>query len=438
MELQDARPFLQVSEDSLWAVAERNADEIVSQLKASLVHRKINAAVTRSPKGTHPVVVRLDAWIPKSSGARSGATRTVGRISLTFTCQIQPFNRHKFVYDVGVSREGQEKNYSGLLKFMSSEAVKWLDFALRTGTNPRSGEKFAVFLFSIIPLPMLSPKYNPVDRQFRNGFPPPLPVLLFWLGVIAVGIGAAINSETNYYYDDDPSGPIAIAAGIATIVLATIISVRRRKLVTVLDKPPTEPRFPKMVDSWNTIVPKLGDDHNSVRLRLFDAVQSRPVDRMTASIETYAYFGADGYIEREQLVIRIGQALVHIHVYDFDDELFVGWDSNLNLVRWIETGPQSSRVEEGQLNQFCSLTAGYHQPNEYDLVDLNVVTELAHRRLKAELQAILKERAIDEEIDFSIVRGAREDLVKKDESEIQKSGQTGSLLGRAAKRFQRQ
>ncbi len=236
--------------------------------------------------------------------------------------------------------------------------------------------------------------------------------------------------------EPNPAAFLAFLVGGLLILIAAMISARRRKLVTVLDKPPVEPRYPRMVDAWNAVVPRLGDEQNTVRSRLFKAVCLRPIDRMRSSQETYAYFGADGYVEREQLVLRLGQALVHMHVYDFQDELFVGWDANLNLVRWVETAPQSTRIEHGMLNQFCSLEAGWHQINEYDVVDLNVLTELVHRRLKDELVRILKERSIEEEIDFTIVRGARDDLVKKDSTSAQAEG--GSILQRATRRFQRQ
>jgi hypothetical protein len=228
-----------------------------------------------------------------------------------------------------------------------------------------------------------------------------------------------------------------IFLGVVFIVIAAIISARRKRLVTVLDKPPLEPRFPRMVDAWSAVIPRLGGQHDKIRSRLFHAVSDRPVERMQSSLETYAYFGADGYIEREQLVIRLGQALVHLHVYDFEAELFVGWDANLNQVRWIETAPQAHKIQEGKLNQFCSLQSGWHVANEYDVVDLSVITELVHRRLKDELQKIMKERSIEDEIDFTIVRGQRDGLVVKKQEDSQ-AGNTGGVFARAARRFQRQ
>ena len=90
VEQTDARPFLQSSAQSLWAGAERRADELVALLRRDLAERGINAAVSRSPNGTHPTVVRMDAWIP--AGVRGGGrgSRTVRRVSLTLTCRVLP------------------------------------------------------------------------------------------------------------------------------------------------------------------------------------------------------------------------------------------------------------------------------------------------------------------------------------------------------------
>jgi hypothetical protein len=54
-------------------------------------------------------------------------------------------------------------------------------------------------------------------------------------------------------------------------------------------------------------------------------------------------------------------------------------------------------------------------PNQFDLMDLNSLTELVHRRIERELKAILKEKAIDQEIDFKIIRGDRDRALDKEQ-----------------------
>jgi hypothetical protein len=199
MAVIDARPFLRASDESLWAAAERAADELVLVIKDELARRNINAAVTRSPNGTHPTVVRMDAWVPP--GVTSATGRTVRRISLSLTTRILPFNRKQFAVDAGVSRDGREYAFPGLLNFGKDEARRWIDYALgKSRRNPRASEASTHALLSMFGLAMLSPRHNPIDREFRNGFPPPIPVALFWLGVLLIVIGfLSAQSGSDYY-----------------------------------------------------------------------------------------------------------------------------------------------------------------------------------------------------------------------------------------------
>jgi hypothetical protein len=228
--------------------------------------------------------------------------------------------------------------------------------------------------------------------------------------------------------------------GVVAIVAAWLMSSRRRKIVTVLDKPSHEPRFPKMIDSWSAVVPRLGADHEAVRTRLFEAIRANPIPRMTSSFENYGYSGPDGFLEREQLVVRLGQGIVHVYVYAYEGELFVGWDANLNLVRWAETSVQSSRIEARKLHEFRSLVVSWYTPNEYDVIDVNLIAEVVHRRLKSQLLGVMKERSIDEEIDFSIIRGNRDALVDKKKSDKGPGPGEAGLTGLAAvtRRFTRE
>lgn len=205
----DARPFLRASADSLWAKAEGTADEFVASIRAELARLNINAAVTRTPNGTHPTVVRMDAWIPPNKGSALG--RTVRRISLSLTCSVRPFNRAKNVFDVGISRDGREKRIPGLLNVKPAEVQAWVRYALGSRDNPRGGEAITIALVSMIGLAMFSPRHNPLDKKFRNGFPPPIPVILFWLGALSIFVGIAMmqNSSGGYResypnYSDEP------------------------------------------------------------------------------------------------------------------------------------------------------------------------------------------------------------------------------------------
>ena len=49
---------------------------------------------------------------------------------------------------------------------------------------------------------------------------------------------------------------------------------------------------------------------------------------------------------------------------------------------------------------------------EYDLIDLNCLAEWAHAQITQVLKQYVREQEIDQEIDFSIIRGERKGLTE--------------------------
>ena len=54
-----------------------------------------------------------------------------------------------------------------------------------------------------------------------------------------------------------------------------------------------------------------------------------------------------------------------------------------------------------------ALDVGVHIPTEFDLIEANALSETAHRRVVEEIKAFLKERQIEADLDFKIIRGDR-------------------------------
>ena len=59
---------------------------------------------------------------------------------------------------------------------------------------------------------------------------------------------------------------------------------------------------------------------------------------------------------------------------------------------------------------------------EYDLVDLNCLLEWTHAQVTKVLKQYLDERQIDQEIDFQIIRGDRQNATSVDEDKDEKGG----------------
>jgi len=214
--------------------------------------------------------------------------------------------------------------------------------------------------------------------------------------------------------------PLALMTGAITSAATALVAHRRRRLVAVVDQPAIPPRSLSLVDSWQAVVSQLGEDDVRVRQRLYQQVTTGLADGITAGKEIYGYRTPNGYEERERLVLTRGQASVHVHIYRFGSELFVGWQAFLNWAKWAETVPVSVKADTRQEIEYRQLTPFSYVPNQFDLIDLNALSELVHRRLEMAIKAILKERAIEQEIDFRIIRGDRDRALS---SSQHKSGQ---------------
>ena len=53
--------------------------------------------------------------------------------------------------------------------------------------------------------------------------------------------------------------------------------------------------------------------------------------------------------------------------------------------------------------------------SEYDLVDVNCLLEWTHAQVTQVVRRYLKEREIDQEIDFTIIRGDRQSAARSDD-----------------------
>ena len=78
----------------------------------------------------------------------------------------------------------------------------------------------------------------------------------------------------------------------------------------------------------------------------------------------------------------------------------MGWDAFLNWAKWQETDAVARKIKGRSETEYRQLAKGTYIPNQFDLIDLDSLSELVHRRLERELKAILKEKAIDQEIDL--------------------------------------
>jgi hypothetical protein len=201
-------------------------------------------------------------------------------------------------------------------------------------------------------------------------------------------------------------------------LMGLVVYGRAPRLIRSSGKPLAEPRILYSLDSWQTVVFGAGADAGTIRQRLISHFNAAPDRRFAFAQERVWYWGLDGKTEREQLVLRYGRALVFCQIHAYGTDLYVGWNAQMNLGTWREKRLASGvDVGTGERVRLTTVEHATQWTNEYDLTDLNSLAEWTHAQMAQILKHYLKEREIDQEIDFSIIRGERKGLTGDEKKE---------------------
>lgn len=209
-----------------------------------------------------------------------------------------------------------------------------------------------------------------------------------------------------------PLGILLAFAGLAGLV----VTGRARRLVRSAGKPLAEPRIPFFLDAWQTVIFGAGVDESLIRDRLMALFTGAHQQRFACAVERIWRWGLDGKTEREQIVLRYRRGIVFAQIYSYGSDLYVGWDARMNLGTWIEK-PIASGIdrETGERVQVMTVERAVQPTTEYDLVDVNCLLEWTHAQVTQVLRRYVREREIDQEIDFTIIRGDRQRATGQEE-----------------------
>ncbi len=426
----DARPIRPTADVTLWDKAAELRDRVAFEIRTVLQARNVEALVLVSPNGDYPAWVKLEAWMPP---AAKNATREMGqeRAELLFTIHTKEYHEKSLVIAAQGKRGRRTMRFWRCPNLSIEDVGGWVRYALGRGAKPPCySVASALLLKLLVAVPFLPTPYrNRVQKRFRSRF---------WFSrVLGFGAAAALfisfsimadegqptQQEYNYYtrtyetrYRRAPDhGPAILlgACGAIAWLASYLIARRRQQMVSVSDEPHILPRNLGLVDSWHTTVAGLGKDYDAIKQRLVFSLKELDSLGLSCNLETYVFRTPNGYEERERVVATKGQSLVHVHIYRFTDDIFVGWDAFLNWAKWQETDAVARKIKGRSETEYRQLAKGTYIPNQFDLIDLDSLSELVHRRLERELKAILKEKAIDQEIDFAIIRGDRDRALDK-------------------------
>ena len=414
----DARPVLPVSDNSLWDQAAKERDGVVNLIAMEFDKRNMLVWIRKSKPGEYPMFEVVDSW---RQIAQSALTTTLDKGTLTITNEVNPYNQHPMHYKVDLSCHARE--FRGTHWQLSSDEIgELVNYLIEGGTKPRYFRSRVPALLRIIGLviPFVGNKpKNKLLAEARTNYRT-LPMFLscgglvvLMIAMIAVGVSTSGQEESDsvygYYF-------LAVAVGMVSLIVAAIIAGRRRAATVVPKQSVRSPRREFRVDSWHVSVPGAGTEFEAFKDRLYNVVMSKTQETEINS-ELHQNLTPRGYEERERLVISRGQATLHIHIYPYSHDAFVGWESFLNWNRWEEGSAISSTVRDRRKITYRALQVGVHLPSDFDLIDESVLAETTHRILIDEIKLFLKERQIEADLDFKIIRGDRANALKEGKKE---------------------
>ena len=380
-----ALPFLQRDAESIWTRAMAVRDTFYASIEATCRDLGIEALVRKSPDFNYPAWVSLEAWLP------AAAPDATHRVFCYFSIQPKPYAQFEFEITVACTRNGKEKKYGPCRPPPEFDVVPWARYLLDRGPlpgvarlrNPLMGWQFWL------------PK-NEVPRLGRD--------TLGIVGKAALVAGVIFLAIPFVAF-------LLILGGVACLLVRRF----RRKVVVNGGRPIAEPRTLRLVDNWQTVANGLGQQWQDVRDRLFRRLSEGVGFKIQSRLEDISYLTPDGIQERKQFVLTQGRGIVFCHVYPYGDDLYVGWDAHLNYGQWAEQAVAFGFDRTlGLPAVINTVVPGRARANEYDLIDLNSLTEWAHARIVQVLKQVMAERKLDQEIDFKIVRGERQSLLHEE------------------------
>jgi len=409
----DACPSIQAASNSEWARSEVLRDSFARRIEETANNLRVRVLVSRSQPGVYPSSIRMTAWWPVDEDASAVVTE---RHELSISIDPNPYLTHPIEFDVKLIAKDRLRAFRDW-RLDERDVAALTSYVLGRGPEP-AVLKDAARRTLWAGLPILS-AFVEQNKLIAAARPKRItgPNLLGFGGLAMGALGFAATSSL-------PSSvaTLMMFAGVSMLVAGGIWASRRPHVYSLVKRPTTDPRYLFLVDSWHTSVPGVGANFADLVSRI-----ERAVWNLDASIamawETHQFRTPYGYEERNRITLTKGQAVVHVHMYPFAQDAFIGWDGFLNWSRWAETQPVSISVQDGNRVEFRNLTVAHHSPTEFDLVEFNALSELVHRRMITEVQAFLRERHIEAELDFTIIRGSRDTALSAGRSAVSGSGQ---------------
>ncbi|MFO0718069.1 MAG: hypothetical protein U0233_14415 [Nitrospira sp.] len=342
------------------------------------------------------------------------------RAHLTITIGAKPFHRFPVEFRIDTAYGMKQKVLRNVIRLDDPDVRDLFSYILGWGQRPR------LLRSRIHYWQMWRPKQR-IDGlvpEFIGGPLAKLHKIFYVFALLLIFLAFSVSGTS-----DETALPVLFITASALAACGYALS-RRAHFIRNEGRPLGDPRLLTLVDSWQTVVFGAAEECSRIRegfLRLSTSAQRPDFD---CHMEKLWHWGIDGKEEREQVVLTFKRGIVFCQIYQYGRDLYVGWDGHLNKGQWAEqtitTGIDSSSWSVTSVNM---VTPGTQLNTEYDVIDLNCLMEWTHAQLVRLLKDLMQEKKIEQEIDFTILRGQRQGLSPTSDGK-RKAGFVRELLRR--------
>ncbi|HTY31282.1 hypothetical protein [Mycobacterium sp.] len=365
--------------------AEEVRDWLYERFDAAVATRGVQAVGYKSYRESGEVWFRFDFRLP------SPAVNLSLRSSLAVTIERFDYHQFELLLSIEIVHGARTRRLSGLIPELSDSNIGSLVDSAYSGVRlPKSVFKRVRRWSFEVWQPGNAVKSVRPDWRFRVLVAACIIGLLLTIVQPLVGLLVGL--------------PLLVVAGA---ILAVYLA-RRKTFILSTGKPMYDPRAGIRLDYWQANVERLGQRHEDVRADLLKRLSSTSEEEISVAPERIWYAGVDGKVEREQIVVRFRRAIGYVHIESYGEDLYVGWDTYVNSGTWVEeTLSRGIDRATGVYVVANRVVPGIQRSSEYDVDDVNFLTEWLHATIVRTVRLEMEEMKIDQEIDFTIQRESR-------------------------------
>jgi hypothetical protein len=389
----DAQPFLGRSGESVHELLEQRRVSLRGALTSALTKNNIKGLVLESSPRSLDCWVKMVCWTPQGASKDVAARREVlVRLFAREQC------RFPVEYEVELSGSGAVRKITSIYSLGDAEIDLLVKFVLtpRARLRKRQFPRFRPTRASLLErLQLPSNRPSGIERRWLASW------RRFWLMYVFIGIALVFFLPWQ-----------ASILGLCLIIASVAIRLR---YPVVFEKrgirPLGEPRSLLRYDSWQTVIPDLGNAAPDLRAAVLSDLKSGHHSEAQIDTESIWHWGLDSVVEREQIVLHFRRSILFIEIHAYGADLYVDWEAYLNFGVWVEKPAISGFEPGGSIPVIAyAVQTGVQDFGEYDVSDANFALEWVHAVIKRHLKRLLAEHKIDEDIDFTIIRENRKSV----------------------------